>query len=107
MSHVLLLALSVAAAGDKPATPAQQYKALLNEYEVASRDFRAAKTDEERKAAVERLDKYPPRFLELAEKNPKDAIVLEAVTQAVRVMNSVDSLTLTAWEMNHTVFPAS
>jgi hypothetical protein len=107
---VLLFGLPVAATGaaraDKPATPAQQYQALLKEYEVASRDFRNANTDEERKKAVERLDTFPPRFLELAEKYPRDAIVLEVLTQAVRVMNAVDSLTLTAWEMNHTAFPA-
>ncbi len=107
---VLVLGLSVAVAEgesrDKPGTPAEQYRALLNEYEVGSRDFRKAKTDEERKTAVERLDKFALRFLELAEKQPKDPIALEALLQVVRVVNAVDSLIQVAWEMNHTAFPA-
>jgi hypothetical protein len=50
---ILVLGLSVAAAQDpgtgKPATPAEQYQALLKEYHAASQDvFSRAKTDEER-----------------------------------------------------------
>jgi hypothetical protein len=87
---VLALALSVAAAEDdgknKPATPAEQYKALLKEYqdatEVFSKAYAAAKTDEERqKVLAEKspLDKFAPRFLELAEKNPKDTVAVDAL----------------------------
>ena len=59
---VLVLGLSVPAAEDeaqdKPATAAEQYQALLKEYHPASLDFRKAKTDEERKKAVEGLDQF-------------------------------------------------
>src|SRR2546428_3180279 len=83
---VLVLGLSVAAAGegqDKPATPAEQYKALLKEYHDARADLAKAKSDEERKKAIERRDRLPPRFLELAEKNPKDPIVVDALIEMV------------------------
>jgi hypothetical protein len=93
---VLALALSVAAAEDdgknKPATPAEQYKALLKEYqdatEVFSKAYSAAKTDEERqKVLAEKspLDKFAPRFLEVAEKNPTDPVAVDAL---VWVMNN-------------------
>jgi outer membrane protein assembly factor BamB len=90
---------------DKTATPAQQYQAILKEYE-GGRGFRNAATDEERKAAVEAMAKFPRRFTKLAEKDPRDPIALEALIQAVRVLNAVDSLTQTAWETNATAFPA-
>jgi CubicO group peptidase (beta-lactamase class C family) len=80
-------------------TPAEEYQALLKEYEKAG-DFRKAKTGVERKKAVEGTAKFPRPFTEWAEKDPKDPGVLEALTQAVRVLNSVVSLTQTAWEMN-------
>jgi hypothetical protein len=107
---VLLLGLSVVEAGDEskdtPATPAEQYKALLKEYHDESVGFRKAKTDEERKAAVERLGKFAPRFVELAEKHPGDTSALGALLEVIRVVNSADSLTQTAWEINKTAFPA-
>src|SRR5262249_42927716 len=65
-----------------------------------------AKTDEERKAAVEYLDKSALRFVEFAEKNATDPIAIEALVQVVRLVNSTDSLTQTSWEMNKTAFPA-
>ena len=65
---VLVLGLSLAAgqeAQDKPATPAEQYKALLKEYQAASQDiFSRAKTDEERNKMLGSVDKFPLRFLE-------------------------------------------
>jgi hypothetical protein len=51
---------------DKPAKPAEQYKALLKEYD---KDPRA--------------DKLAPRFLELAEKNPKDPVAADALIWVV------------------------
>jgi hypothetical protein len=87
---VLALALSVTAAEDdgkdKPATPAEQYKALLKEYqdasEVFSKAYTAAKTDEERqKVLAEKspVDKFAPRFVELADKSPKDQVAVDAL----------------------------
>ncbi len=100
----LIFSLSATADG-VPATPAEDYKALLKDYHAASLDFRAATTDAERKAAVERLGPFALRFVELAEKYPKDPIALEILREAVRTLNAVDSLTQTSWEMNQTNFP--
>src|SRR5712692_3584940 len=83
---VLVLGLSLAPgqeAQDKPATPAEQYKALLKEYHDARADIAKAKTDEERKKAIGHRNKLPPRFLELAEKNSKDPIVVDALFDMV------------------------
>src|SRR5205823_1319583 len=77
---VLLSAASLAGADkdqDKPATPAEQYQALLKEYQAA----RAA-------SSAARLGQVALRFLELAEKNPKDPIAVDALIGVVRVYNS-------------------
>jgi hypothetical protein len=72
---------------DKPQTPAEQYKALVEEINKArqaySDAYRQAKTDEERQKVF--TDKYPqpekfaPRFLELAEKHASDAAAVDAL----------------------------
>jgi hypothetical protein len=85
---ILVLGLSVAATQDPgtgtPATPAEQYQALLKECQAASQDiFSRAKTDEERNKTLARVDQFPLRFLELAEKHPKDPIALDALVQVV------------------------
>jgi hypothetical protein len=90
---VLLLGLSVAAEGkaqDRPATPAEQYKALLKEYEGASSSGRAP-SDEERMKFVGHVyklrNKLAQQFIELAEKNPRDPVALDALIQATRQVN--------------------
>jgi hypothetical protein len=93
----LLLGLSVATEGkgqDRPATPAEQYKALLKEYQEASSG--KVLSDEERLKFVGRVYKLRNnlalKFVELAEKNPKDPIALDALLQAV-------------WQVNGTPWP--
>lgn len=84
---VLLLALLSVRADDKPTTPQEQYKALLKEQQDAMQAFEQAffkaKTDQERaKVRAEKFpkpDKLAAKFLELAEKNPKDAVAFEAL----------------------------
>jgi hypothetical protein len=91
---VLLLALPAWADDkpkDKPMTPKEQYQALLREQQDAMKAFsdayRKAKDDVERNKIFE--EKYPkpekltPKFLELAEKNPKDAVAVDALTWVV------------------------
>jgi hypothetical protein len=76
---------------DKPSTPAEQYKALDAEYRVAQKEFqdamRKAKTQEERQKVFQekapKPDKLAPRFLELAEKYPKDAAAVDALVWVV------------------------
>jgi hypothetical protein len=77
----LVLALSMAATvvegQDQPPRPTDQYKVLLKEYEEAIAASSGA-----------RLSKVAQRFLELAEKNPKDPIAVDALIQVVGVYNS-------------------
>jgi len=90
----LLLAAVLARADDPPKappTPAEQFQALNKEYQEAmnayQKAYSAAKNDEERQKAFE---KYPQpatfsgRFLELAEKNPKDPVAVDALVWVVQ-----------------------
>jgi hypothetical protein len=95
---VLVLGLSVAADGgaqDKPATPAEQYRALLKQYQDASSSGRVL-SDEERLKFVGQVyklrNKLALKFLELAEDNPRDPIATDALLQAV-------------WQVNGTPWP--
>jgi hypothetical protein len=88
---LLLPALPVAGAEDKPKDkPADQYQALIKQYQDEMNAFReayqAAKTQEERQKAFAKYpqpDKLAPKFLDLAEKNPKDPAALDALLWVV------------------------
>src|SRR5438445_6214873 len=72
---------------DKPATLAEQYQALIKEYNDAQRAvikaYREAKTDADRQKILQEKapspDQYAAKFLGLAEKNPKDPLVVDAL----------------------------
>jgi hypothetical protein len=90
---VLLVTLSLVAAGggqDKSPTPAEQFNALLKEYDRASSSGKVL-TDAERLAFVGSVYKHrnqlAMKFLALAEKYPDDPVALGALTQAVRQVN--------------------
>jgi hypothetical protein len=76
---------------DKAASAADEYKALMEEHEKAQQaivqDYRQAKDDEERSKHLEKYGKlgstYARRFLELAEKNPKDPVAVDALLWVV------------------------
>src|SRR5687768_17445281 len=85
---ILVLGLSVTAADaggqDKLATPAEQYQALLKEYQDALLKFqkarRDAKTyDEQLLLKYPRPDQFAAKFLAFAEQNAKDAAALDAL----------------------------
>jgi hypothetical protein len=91
---VLLLALPALRADDppkdkaseKPATPAEQYQALLKEAQEAQQEFmksvRAAKTPEERSKVMQEQNPkkaLAPKFLEFAEKNSNEPVALDAL----------------------------
>jgi hypothetical protein len=89
---VLLLGLSgMAAQGDgqgkQPATPVGQYRALLQQYNDAFEEyttaFREATLPEDRQKVIEekypRPGKWAVKFLELAEKNPREPFAEEAL----------------------------
>ena len=61
----------------KPATPAEQYQALLKEFQTAAAAYFQTTNDAERQAIVARVDKATVRLLELVEKNPKEPFALE------------------------------
>jgi hypothetical protein len=94
---VLVLGLSLAGgqeAQGKPATPAEQYQALLKEWHSASLGlFSRAKTDEERNKMLGKVDKFPLRFLELAEKYSKDPMALDARVQVVNLEIALENNT--------------
>src|SRR5262249_52697467 len=72
-------------------TPQEQYNALLKEEDDAMKAFQdayqKAKTQAEKNKVVK--EKYPnpaklaPKFLELAEKNPKDPVAVDALVRVV------------------------
>ena len=96
---ILILAptLSAAAAQDKGGgksdTPAEQYRALVKEFNEAAHANWNATTDEERKQIAARIEKLPLRLLELVEKYPKDPIALDALTQVVTQEYWLDNYT--------------
>ena len=92
-------------AQDETASPQAAYQALVATYRVDSGSFRRAGTDEERRAAVEQLAQYALRFADLAERHAADPIALDAAREVVNALNSVDSLTMLAWETNTSAFP--
>jgi thiol-disulfide isomerase/thioredoxin len=74
----------------KPQTPVEQYEALLKEYKSAEQAFFAArkdvKTEEEWEKVLKkkpRIEDFGPRFLELAEKNPKSDVACNALVWIV------------------------
>jgi hypothetical protein len=90
---VLALAMPASAAQpkEKPATPAEQYQALVKVYQDAtqtsSQALAKAKTYEERLKVFDEVypkpEKLAPRFLELAEKYPQDPVAFDALTWIV------------------------
>src|SRR5712692_3771109 len=94
---LLVLALAVpelAAARQpkqEPAAPAEQYQTLVKVYQNAMQTYSAAlwkaKTYEERLKVFDEVypkpEKLAPRFLELAEKYPQDAVAFDALTWIV------------------------
>jgi hypothetical protein len=76
---------------DKPATPAEQYRALRKEYDRASSSG-VPLTDAERLkfigVAYKHRNALALKFLALAEKYPSDPIALDALIQAVWQVNS-------------------
>lgn len=94
----LLVLLPALRAFDKPETPtpAQQYQALEKEYDKADSEYRnalaKAKAPVGRKKAIpvkNPADKFARRFLDLAEKNPKDPVAVDALAWIVAHVDEV------------------
>ena len=93
------------AAGQTDGTARRDYSAILKAYSSVSGGLRDAKSDLERKIAVERLGAFSSKFIDLAAQHPEDPIALTALRQAVQIVGSTDSGALQAWEMNSSDFP--
>ena len=91
-------------AQDALATPAQRYAALLAESQRGGRGFRAARDAGERRTAIEHMDGFCPKFLEVAE-DASHPNALEALVEVVRAVNAEDSLTQVSWEMGDAELP--
>src|SRR5260370_35940418 len=71
--------------GNQPSTPAEEYQALVKQYEAAREEFsnayQQAKTEAEREKVSAKYPQpgtYAPRFLALAGKNPKNQAAIDA-----------------------------
>jgi hypothetical protein len=80
---------------DQRPTPAEQYKALLKEQELASSSGRVL-SDEERMQFIgvtfKRWNEIALQFVELAERHPKDQVAVDALIRAI-------------WQVNTTPWP--
>ena len=88
---VLVLALGQGArAGDTPATPAEQYRALLKEYDAGPGG--GATSDAARRDLIGRVFKVRHdvalKLVDLAEKHPEDPIAVDALIRAAWQVNT-------------------
>jgi hypothetical protein len=74
----------------KPASPAERYSSLLNEYQKAQREYiqalNQAKTVSERQAAAKSAPRpadFASRFLAIAQEHPKDPVAVDALIWVV------------------------
>ena len=96
MGAILALVLSVSAAAnqDQPATPEEQYKAIVKEFGEAANSNWKATSDDQRKQAAARVEPLPLKLLELAEKNPNEPWTLDALTQVITLEYWLDNYSL-------------
>ena len=79
----LLLALRTVAVEVQTGTPAEEFQVLAREFNAEGYAFRQATTDEERARVVARANEITLRLLDLAEKNPRDPVALDALAQVI------------------------
>jgi hypothetical protein len=91
---LLVLSLSMAFNQEQPVAPAEQYRAILNEFGEAANANWKATTDEERTQATARVEPLPLKLLELAEKNPKEPWTLDALTHIITMEYWLDNYSL-------------
>jgi hypothetical protein len=63
-------------------SPADQFQAIYKEFNTEGFALRQATTDAEREATVARVDMLTQRLMELAEKNPRTPVAMDALVQA-------------------------
>lgn len=83
MLHILVVTLGLTPAQQQQPTPTEQYKAILKEFGEAANAKWRARTDEEHRQAAARIEPLPLKLLELAEKNPNEPWVLDALTNVI------------------------
>jgi hypothetical protein len=82
-SLIVAAVVQTSSAQENPPTVAGQYQALLKGFQGASYAYFQATNDAERQAIVSRVGQATTKCLELVEKNPRDPIALDALTQVV------------------------
>ncbi|HEY2952253.1 MAG TPA: hypothetical protein VGK40_06715, partial [Verrucomicrobiae bacterium] len=94
LSLALVLAAVNTPGAGSPATPAEEFKAIVAEYNKAQEEFSKiiskAKNEAEQQKAFEKYPqpaKYAGRLLKLAEKSPKDPAALDALIWIVSGAN--------------------
>jgi hypothetical protein len=89
-SVLVLLSATVAIVQGGQPTPAEQFRAILKEYQTAASGGDG--TDEGRKKVIERVDRMRDdialKFLKLADQYPKDPVAVDAAIQAIWMVNS-------------------
>ena len=80
---IVAAGVQTSAAAEQQPTVAEQYQALLKEFQGTSYGYFQATNDAERQAIVARVDNATTKCLELVEKNPTDPIALDALTHVV------------------------
>lgn len=90
LSFLFILSLAPHVDGQgKPATPAEQFKAIRKEYDVAASG--SGTTDDDRRKSIARVDQLRPgiaqKFVDLAAKYPKDPIAVDALIEAIWMVN--------------------
>jgi hypothetical protein len=89
---------------EKPVTPAEEYQALLKEFQNAEQAFfkqyQELKTDEERGQFFEKypIKEFVGKFMEFAEKHRKDSSAIDALMWVVQRGRATDPATSKAWE---------
>jgi hypothetical protein len=96
LSLAIVAAVRTAATAEQQPAIAEQYQALLKEFQGTSYGYFQATNDAERQAIVARVDNATTKCLELVEKNPTDPIALDALTHVV---------TQEYWLNTHTTHP--
>lgn len=88
---LVLFSLNATASSEEEPTPAERYLQHLNDNNIVSREIRRSETVEDRKKVARRFDEFAKKFLDLADKHPKDPIALTAIRSAVQAIISTDS----------------
>ena len=88
---LILFSFSATARSEEKPTPVERYRQHIRDYNIVSREITRSKTVEDRKAVARRFDEFAKKFLDVADKHPRDPIALSAIRSAIQAIISTDS----------------